>query len=242
LTVENWLFERYGMRNIIFFFKISHVIFAKCYYCPFGQYLKSGWVNRLSRPLNRFLPGGNRLNRYKNRLNRFWPPRRQSARSLRWQLRSLRCQFLQSVLSDCQDFRAVSTVFCALLLRSLTRNRLNRFWNRLNRFSVFLAVDFFPFYILSLSFFPSQSFFTAAAALFLLSHFHTPLQNLSCSLSFGRVVGSVLPDVFPPSSSISLGVFDPIFGSRYCSMLFFLVLDPMRSCLSIVSFVGYILV
>jgi transposase InsO family protein len=32
---------------------------------------------------NRFLPGGNRLNRYKNRLNRFWPSRRQSARSLR---------------------------------------------------------------------------------------------------------------------------------------------------------------
>ena len=44
---------------------------------------------------------------------------------------------LQSVLSDCQDFRAVNTVFCALLLRRLTRNRLNRFWNRLNRFSVF---------------------------------------------------------------------------------------------------------
>jgi hypothetical protein len=31
------------------------------------------------------------------------------------------------VLSDCQVLRAVNTVFCALLLRRLTRNRLNRF-------------------------------------------------------------------------------------------------------------------
>ena len=109
---ENWLFEQYEMRNNIFIFKISHVIFAKCYYSPSGQYLETGWVNRLSRPLNRFSPGGNRLNRYKNRLNRFWPSRRQSARSLRWQLRSLRCQFC-SLCCQTARFFAQSTLFSA---------------------------------------------------------------------------------------------------------------------------------
>ena len=109
--VENWLFEQYEMRNNIFIIKITHVIFAMCYYSPSGQYLETGWVNRLSRPLNRFLPGGNRLNRYKNRLNRFWPPCRQSARSLRCQFRSLRCQtarnFAQSTPFSARFYCAV---------------------------------------------------------------------------------------------------------------------------------------
>jgi hypothetical protein len=154
----NWLFEQYEMRNNIFIIKITHVIFAMCYYSPSGQYLETGWVNRLSRPLNRFSPSENRLNRYKNRLNRFWPSRRESARSLRCQLRSLRCQFLQSVLSDCQKFRAVNTIFCALLLRSLTRNRLNRF-------SVLWPADSPPFYFSPSLLFPSSQFhFPAAAA------------------------------------------------------------------------------
>jgi hypothetical protein len=99
------------MRNIIFIFKIFHVIFVKCYYSPSGQYLETGWVNRLSRPLNRFLPGGNRLNQYKNRLNRFWPSRRQSARSLRCQFCSLCCQtariFAQSTLFSARFYCAV---------------------------------------------------------------------------------------------------------------------------------------
>jgi hypothetical protein len=102
----NWLFAQYVMRNTIFIIKITHVIFAKCYYSLSGQYLKTGWVNRLSRPLNRFSPGGNRLNRYKNRLNRFWPPPRpccQSAPSVS-----------QTALSDCQKICAVNPFFCAV--------------------------------------------------------------------------------------------------------------------------------
>ena len=192
---ENWLFEQYEMRNNIFIFKISHVIFAKCYYSPSGQFLETGWVNRLSRPLNRFPPGGNRLNRYKNRLNRFWPSRRQSARSLRWQLRSPRCQFLQSVLSDCQNFRAVNTFFCALLLRSLTRNRLNRF----NRFSVFWRPTHpFLFLPLSSSLLLCFSFQPPPPTLPSLSPSHSTPKTHLCSLIFGRVVG----DPFIPAFSI----------------------------------------
>jgi hypothetical protein len=178
------------MRNNIFIIKITHVIFAKCYYSSSGQYLETGWVNRLSRPLNRFSPGGNRLNRFKNRLNQFWPSRRQSTCSLRCQLRSLRCQFLLSVLSDCQNFRAVNTFFCALLLRSLTRNRLNRFLNRLNRFSVFWPADF-PLLFLSLSplLFFLVSFSNRRRPLFSLSPSHSTPKTHLCPLIFGRVVG-----------------------------------------------------
>ena len=216
--VEKWLFEQYEMRNIIFIFKISHVIFAKCYYSPSGQYLETGWVNRLSRPLNRFSPSENRLNRYKNRLNRFWPSRRESARSLRCQLRSLRCQFLQSVLSDCQNFRAVNTFFCALLLRSLTRNRLNRFSNRLNRFSVLWPTDF-PLLFLPLSplLFFSVSFPSRRRPLFLLFLLHTPLQKLT-PLEELLEIRSFRRS--PSSSSISLGFLDQISGSRYCPFTF----------------------
>jgi hypothetical protein len=33
---------QYVMRNTIFIIKITHVIFAKCYYSPSGQYLEIG--------------------------------------------------------------------------------------------------------------------------------------------------------------------------------------------------------
>jgi hypothetical protein len=125
---------------------------------------------------------------------------------------------LQSVLSDCQDFRAVNTVFCALLLRRLTRNRLNRFWNRLNRFFGFLAADSSPFYTSPSLLFPSQSCFSAAAAVSF-SPLSTP-NSLEPSPFWKCDWRSILPGVFPPSSSISLGELDPIFGSRYCPMLF----------------------
>jgi hypothetical protein len=153
------------------------------------------------------------LNRYKNRLNRFWPSRRQSARSLR-------CQFLQSVLSDCQNFRAVNTVFCALLLRSLTRNRLNRFLNRLNRFSIFWRSTF-PLLFLSLPPLPfSVSFSSHRRPLFLLSHLHTPLQKLSCALTLLEELLEIRSSRrSPSSSSISLGFLDPISGSRYYPIL-----------------------
>jgi hypothetical protein len=112
----NWLFAQYVMRNTICFIKITHVIFAKCYYSLFGQYLKTGWVNRLSRSLNRFSSGGNRL-------NRFCPPPRLCRQSAPQSAPSVS----QSALPVCHWIRAVNTFFCALLLRSLTRNRLNRF-------------------------------------------------------------------------------------------------------------------
>jgi hypothetical protein len=127
---------------------------------------------------------------------------------------------LQSVLSDCQDFRAVNTVFCALLLRRLTRNRLNRFWNQLNRFSFFWRPT--PSLLcLSLSPLPfSDSFSSRRRSHSSLTPSHSTPNSLEPSLFWKSGWRSVLPGVFPPSSSISLGDLDPIFGSRYCSMLF----------------------
>jgi hypothetical protein len=128
---------------------------------------------------------------------------------------------LQSVLSDCQDLHAVNTVFCALLLRRLTRNRLNRFCNRLNRFSIFWRPTPPLFMSLPLSSSLLRLIFQPPP----LSHSSlTPSlhskNSLEPSLFWKSGWRSVLPGVFPPSSSISLGDLDPIFGSRYCSMLF----------------------
>jgi hypothetical protein len=241
--IENWLFEQYEMRNIIFIFKISHVIFAKCYYSPSGQYLKSGWVNRLSRPLNRFLPGGNRLNRYKNRLNRFWPSRRQSARSLRWQLRSLRCQFCSLCCQTARIF-AQSTPFSARFYCAVwPETGWTGFGTGWTGFR-FSGGRLLPFLYLSLSPLPfAVSFLQPPPPSHspLTPSLHSKKKTLSSPHSFGRVVGSVLPGVFPPSSSISLGVFDLISGSRYYPMLF----PCTRSYAFLIiylSFVGYILV
>jgi hypothetical protein len=128
---------------------------------------------------------------------------------------------LQSVLSDCQNFRAVNTVFCALLLHSLTRNRLNRFLNRLNRFSVFWRPTF-PLLFLSLSPLPfSVSFSSRRRPLFLLSLLHTPLQKLTCAFSpLEELLEIRSSRRSPSSSSISLGFLDPISGSRYCPISF----------------------
>jgi hypothetical protein len=167
------------------------------------------------------------LNQYKNRLNRFWPSRRQSARSLRYQLRSLRCQFRSL---RCQKFRAVNTFFCALLLRSLTRNRLNRFLNRLNRFSVFWPADS-PFY-----FSPSLLF---SSSLF---HFPATAAHSSSSLSFTlHSKNSLVPSHLWKSCwrSVHLGVLHHLPQSRWdfltkspdrgIALFHFLVLDPTRS-------------
>ena len=208
------------MRNIIFIFKIFHVIFAKCYFSPSGQYLKSGWVNRLSRPLNRFLPGGNRyknrLNRYKNRLNRFWSSRRQSALSLRWQLRSLRCQFCSLWCQTARIF-AQSTPFSARFYCAVWPETgwtgfgtgWTGFWFSGGRLLSFLYLSLSSS-LLSLVLQPPPPS-------------HSPLstpKSLVPSHFWKSCWRSVLPGVFPSSSSISLGVLDPIFGSRYCPMLF----------------------
>jgi hypothetical protein len=125
------------------------------------------------------------------------------------------------VLSDCQNFRAVNTVFCALLLRSLTRNRLNRFLNRLNRFSVFWRPTFS---LLFLSLSPlsfSVSFSSRRRLLYLLSLLHTPLQKLTCAFSpLEELLEIRSSRRSPSSSSISLGFLDPISGSRYCPISF----------------------
>ena len=60
------------MWNPVFIAKITHVINIDCILGLTGLYLKTGWVNRLSRPLNRIFSGENRLNQFINRLNRFW--------------------------------------------------------------------------------------------------------------------------------------------------------------------------
>jgi hypothetical protein len=162
------------------------------------------------------------LNRYKNRLNRFWPSRRQSARSLR-------CQFLQSVLSICQNFRAVNTVFCTLLLHSLTRNRLNRFLNRLNRFSVFWRPTL-PFYSSLSLLFPSSLFHFLAAAhssssLSITLHSKNSLVPSHLWKSCWR---SVHPGVLHhlPQSHWDFLTTSP---DRGIALFHFLVLDPTRS-------------
>jgi hypothetical protein len=97
------------MWNPIFITKITHVINTDCILGLTGLYLKTGWVNRLSRPLNRIFSGENRLNRYKNRLNRF---------SSLWCSRCLSApqsapSVSQTVLSVWQVFCADNVVFCA---------------------------------------------------------------------------------------------------------------------------------
>ena len=204
--IENCLFEQHELRNVIFIFIISHVIFAKWYYSPSGQYLNSGWVNRLSRPLNRFLPGGNRLNRYKNRLNRFWPSRRQSARSLRWQLRSLRCQFC-SLCCQTARFFAQSTLFSARFYCAVWPETgwtgFETGWTGF-RFS---GGRLLSFLYLSLSPLPFWVLLPAAAAISV-SPLSSP-NSLELSPFWKCGWRSVLPGVFPPSSSISLGDLDP---------------------------------
>jgi hypothetical protein len=154
------------MTNIIFIFKIFHVIFAKCYYSPSGQYLETGWVNRLSRPLNRFLPGG----------NRFWPSRRQSARSLRWQFCSLCCQTAK-IFAQSTPFSA--RFYCAVWPETGWTG-FGTGWTGF-RFS---GGRLLPFLYLSLSPLPfAVSFYSRRRPLIPLSHLHTPLQKLSRALT-----------------------------------------------------------
>jgi hypothetical protein len=137
---------------------------------------------------------------------------------------------LQSVLSDCQDFRAVNTVFCALLLRSLTRNRLNRF-------SIFWRPTLPLFISLPLSSSLLSLFFTAAVALStfysrrrpLILHLHTPLQNLSCPLTFGRVVGDPLIPAFFHHLPPSRWEFLTQSPDRGIALFYFLIFGPTRS-------------
>ena len=82
----------------------------------------------------------------------------------------------------------------------------------------FLAADSSPFYTSPSLLFPSQSCFQPPPPfLFLLF----PLQTLSSSHPFGSVVGDpFFPAYFhhlPPSR---WEILTPIFGSRYCSLLF----------------------
>jgi hypothetical protein len=224
----NWLFVQYVMRNTIFIIKITHVIFAKCYYSPSGQFLETGWVNRLSRSLNRFSPGGNRLNRYKNRLKWFWPPPRpccQSAPSVS-----------QSALSVCQKFCAVNAFFCALLLPSLTRNRLNRF-------SVFWPADASPIslpllssLLLSFTFQPSPPTLFPLSPSHLLHSKNPLVPSHLWKICWRSVHPGVLHHL--PRSCWDFLIQTPDRGIA----LFVFLLDPTRSWLSNVSFVGYILV
>jgi hypothetical protein len=199
---EICLFEQYEMRNNTFIIKISHVIFAKCYCSPSGRYLETGWVNRLSRPLNRFSPGWNRLNRYKNRLNRFWPPRRQSARSLRCQFRSLRCQTARNF--------AQSTPFSAHFYCAVwPETGWTGFWTGWTGF-LYSGRPTPPLFLsLSPLLFFSVSFSSRRHPLFFLSLLHTPLQKLTCALpSLEELLEIRSSQRSPSSSSISLGFLD----------------------------------
>ena len=134
---------------------------------------------------------------------------------------------LQSMLSDCQNFRAVNTVFCALLLRRLTRNRLNRFWNRLNRFSVFWRPTPPLFMSLPLSSSLLSLFYSRRRPLILLSLTFTlhSKNSLAPSHFWKSCWRSVHPGAFhhlPPSR------WEILFQSsdRGIVLCYFLVLDP----------------
>ena len=193
-----WLYAQYVMRKTVFIIKITHVIFAKCYYSLSGQYLKTCWVNRLSRPLNRFSPGGNRLNRYKNRLNRFWPPPRTCCQSAPQSAPSVS----QTALSVCQKIRAVNPCFCALLLCSLTGNRLNRFSVCWPAGASPISPPFLSSLLLS-SFFPADAAYTFSS-LSLLHTFTTP--KPTCAIQSLEVLLEIRSSRLSPSSpSILLG-------------------------------------
>jgi len=237
--IENCLFEQYELRNVIFIFIISHVIIAKWYYSPSGQYLKSGWVNRLSRPLNRFLPGGNRLNRSKNRLNRFWPSRRQSARSLRWQLRSLRCQFC-SLCCQTVRFCAQSTLFSARFYCAVWPETgwtgFETGWTGFRLSGGRLLSFFIPLPLFSSLLSPVSSrrcHFCLSSLLSKLSRALTRLEvwlEIRSSRRVSTIFLLLVERSCPPSSD------------RGIVLCYFRVLDLTRSWLSYVSFVGYILV
>jgi hypothetical protein len=89
------------MWNLIFIAKVTHVINIDCILGLTGLYLKSGWANRLSRPLNRFSSSENRLNRFLSPLRPRCLSAPQSASSVS-----------QTVLSVWQVFRAINVVFC----------------------------------------------------------------------------------------------------------------------------------
>jgi hypothetical protein len=202
----NWLFEQYEMRNNISIIKITHVIFAKCYYSPSGQYLETSWVNRLSRPLNRFSPVETGWTGIKTGWTGF-------------NLLRIRAVSLRAVCT-------VSFAVCAVRLPEISRSQhlfLCAFTAQFDQKSVepvsepvepvFCALTgrlppyFSPSPLLS----SSQFHFPAAAAhtSSSLSFTPSPLQILTCALS-------TLEDLLeirssrrsPSSSSISLGFLD----------------------------------
>jgi hypothetical protein len=149
-----------------------------------------------------------------------------------------------SALSVCQKIRAVNPFFCALLLRSLTGNRLNWFYNRLNRFSFSwpavaspISLPFLPSLLLS-SFFPANAAYTFSLSLSFTHHSKTHL----CHPIFGSFVG----DPFISASSIFsldlVGISVIQTSDRGIALFYFFLLDLTRSWLSSVSFVGDILV
>jgi hypothetical protein len=195
----NWLFEQYEMRNNIFIIKITHVIFAKCYYSPSRQYLESGWVNRLSRPLNQF-----------SLVETGWTGIKTGWTS--FDLLRIRAVSLRAVC-------AVSFAVCAVRLPEISRSQhlfLRAFTAQFDQKPVepvfCVLTDWLPPYFSpSLLFSSSQFHFLAAAthSSSSLSFTPSPLQKLTCALS-------TLEDLLeirssrrsPSSSSISLGFLD----------------------------------
>jgi hypothetical protein len=207
-----WFYAQYVMRNTVFIIKITHVTFAKCSYSLSRQYLKTGWVNRLSRPLNRFSPGGNRLNRYKNRLNRFWPPLRPCSQSAPQSASSVS----QTALSVWQEIRAVSHFFCALLLCSLTGNRLNRFSVCWPAGASPISLPFLPSLLTSF-FFPADAAYTFSSLSFTLS----PLQNPFAPSNLWKFCWRFVHLGFLHHLPYSCWDFcDSNFGSRYYPISF----------------------
>jgi hypothetical protein len=146
-------------------------------------------------------------------------------RSLRRQSRRLRCQSAR---------KSVQSIpfFCALLLRSLTANRLNRFYNRLNRFSICWPAGASPISLPFLSSLLLSSFFPSRRRLHtFLSLLHTlTTPKPTCAIQSLEVLLEIRLSRLPPSSpSILLGFLWFKLRSRYYHISFFysisLVLD-----------------
>ena len=135
----------------------------------------------------------------------------------------------QSALTAAQSALSVFAV-CAVRLPEFSRSQhrfLRAFTAQFDQKPVepvfcFSGGRLSPFYFSPSLLFPSQSHIPAAAALSFSSlTFTLHSKKLSRALTLLEELLEIRPSRrFPSSSSISLGVLDPISGSRYCPILF----------------------
>jgi hypothetical protein len=103
-----------------------HIINIACILGLIGMSLKTGWVNRLSKPLNRILSGENRLNRFSSSLILCSQSVPQSAPSVS-----------QSALLVCQFFCTVKPRFLRIYCVHCSKTGWTDFWTSWTDFGQF---------------------------------------------------------------------------------------------------------